>query len=284
MTFKQAKIHIRTQLKHKYPENEISSFIRLIFEDLLNVPFIRFISVENPELSEEQVTTVNNVILRLQKEEPIQYIIGFTEFFGVKIKVAPAVLIPRQETEELVDRIITDGQGKASLKVLDIGTGSGCIAIALAKHLIGSEVYAIDISIPTLEIARSNALENQMQIKFIQGDILSDIPELYNLKFDIIVSNPPYVTRSEKQLMAKNVKDFEPEQALFVEDDTPLIFYERICSISKDLCAPGASLYVEINEKFGAEVKALFLYNGFTEVEIRKDINGKDRFVFGKHV
>ena len=116
------------------------------------------------------------------------------------------------------------------------------------------------------------------------SDILSEIPELSDLKFDIIVSNPPYVMRSEKQFMAKNVTDFEPEQALFVEDNHPLIFYERICSISKDLSAPGGSLYVEINEKFGEEVKALFLHNGFTEVEIRKDINGKDRFVFGKHV
>jgi release factor glutamine methyltransferase len=282
MKFKQTKIHIRTQLQHKYPENEIEAFIRLMFEEILNVPFTKLISEENQKISQEDLVNLEKVISRLKNEEPIQYIIGHTEFYGLKIRVSPAVLIPRPETEELVDWIIRKTRPKKQPCILDLGTGSGCIALALAKNIHASNVYAIDKSKKALETGINNALENNLQITFIQGDILSEIPELSNLKFDIIVSNPPYVCESEKAMMNKNVTAFEPEIALFVKDHHPLIFYERICEWSKTRLKEGGCLFVEINEKFGKEVMALFSENNLKEIEIRNDINGKERFVFGK--
>lgn len=279
MTHKETKIYIRTELKGIYQENEIESFIRIISEDILNIPFIQFIIDDTVLIKEDNFKIIQEAVLRLKTYEPIQYIAGFTYFYEIKIKVSPAVLIPRPETEELVNLIINKNKGRSNLKILDIGTGSGCIALALAKNLDKPEVYALDISIPALKIAESNALDNNVEINFIQGDILKIIPELNHLTFDIIVSNPPYVTESEKALMNKNVKDFEPPTAIFVDNNKALIFYRYITRFSNMHLKPGGMLFFEINEQFGEEIKSYLSQNEFQTIEIHKDINGKDRMI-----
>jgi release factor glutamine methyltransferase len=282
MTIREAKIYIRTELKAIYPENEINAFIRILFEDLLGISGVVSASEHLRELSEEQTNEFVSAVERLKQEEPIQHIVGFTFFYGFKIAVNRAVLIPRPETEELVDMVIKEHAASEALKVLDIGTGSGCIAIALAGHLKNATVYALDIEDQALQVAKSNALENTVQVHFIQGNMFSDISELKPGTFDGIVSNPPYVCESEKAVMSKNVVGFDPPSALYVEDHNPLIFYKRIADYASRLLKPSGSLYVEINERFGKEVSELFEQSGFVDVMIYKDIHGKERFVSGK--
>lgn len=279
MTYKEAKILIRKELSGFYSENEIISFIKIIFSDLFNVTSVQLIINEQKNLTINESTVLDDVIKRLKIFEPIQYIIGQTEFYGLKINVNKHVLIPRPETEELVDLIINENKQRQNLKILDIGTGSGCIAVSLAKNLLNSTVFAVDISSEALNITKSNGLENNVHLTLIHGDILQDISELNTETFDLIVSNPPYVTNSEKELMEKNVLDFEPGTALFVEDNKPLIFYDAIAGFAKQHLNENGKLYFEINERFGNKVKSLLLSAGFIGVEVIKDINGKDRIV-----
>ncbi len=281
MTIKEAKIYIRTELNSLYPENEIDAFIRILFEDLLGISGVISASEPSKELTDEQTKLFENAAERLKEEEPIQHIVGYTCFYGIKITVNKNVLIPRPETEEMVDRILKENTSREGLKVLDIGTGSGCIAIALARNLKNASVYALDIEEKALQIAKSNALENKLQINFIQGDVFSDVSELNAGTFDIIVSNPPYVCESEKALMSKNVIDFDPPSALYVDNHNPLRFYNRISEYSSRLLKPGGRLYVEINERFGKEICELFERAGFVDVSLYKDIQTKDRIVSG---
>jgi release factor glutamine methyltransferase len=224
-------------------------------------------------------------VLRLLQHEPIQYILGESHFYGLKLKVTNAVLIPRPETEELVDWIIKTHQNKENLTILDIGTGSGCIPIALAKHLKNAIVYAIDVSPDALRVAQENAEMSKVNVNFERLDIL-EISEINPLsfggvKFDVMVSNPPYISIEEKEQMQKNVLDYEPPLALFVNDKNPLLFYEKIIFLAKGSLNEGGSLYFEINESFGKEVKDMLGHKHFEQIELIKDLQGKDRMVRG---
>jgi len=215
--------------------------------------------------------------LRLKNFEPIQYILGETEFYGLKLAVNPFVLIPRPETEELVQWIIKS-QLPENCKILDIGTGSGCIALALKNELKNAEVFGTDISENALVVARQNAIKNNLDVDFFQADILKW--EKIDWKtFDVIVSNPPYIRESEKKLIHPNVINHEPASALFVADSNPLVFYRSIAIFAKKQLSGNGLLFFEINENLGSEMKKMLICFGFSEIEIRKDINRKNRMV-----
>lgn len=224
---------------------------------------------------------LQEVISRIQAHEPVQYVIGHTEFYGRKYVVNKNVLIPRGETEEMVNMIVKDHLYKKNiLNILDICTGSGCIAISLAIAFPNSKVSGIDISKKALEVAKTNAEINSIQISFIEADILQPYTITEN-KFDIVVSNPPYVMQNEAQTMDENVLNYEPGLALFVPNHDPLLFYKALAIQSKDLLKPGGKCYFEINQRFGLEVMDLLQGENFKNIEIVKDIHGNDRFVVG---
>jgi release factor glutamine methyltransferase len=236
----------------------------------------------NDSISTENNDHFNLVLERLKRSEPLQYIFSEAFFYGLKFKVNSSVLIPRPETEELVEMIIkTPKNTFSTTKILDIGTGSGCIAISLKRHLPDAEIYALDISEPALEIAAENATNNQMAITFIQGDIRHYVS---SNKFNIIVSNPPYVTEEEGLSMDKNVMDFEPHLALFVPDQNPLEFYLAIADFAFESLHDGGLLYFEINANFALETAAMLTDRFFQDVQIIKDMQGKDRFISAKKV
>ena len=217
---------------------------------------------------------------RLLEYEPVQYILGTTSFYGLDFSVNSKVLIPRPETEELVAWILKDANPNQPLKILDIGSGSGCIAISLAKHLPQASVYALDVSPEALSVAQQNAQQNKVQITGFEANVLEwTSPDLY---FDIIVSNPPYVRELEKEFMAPNVLEHEPHLALFVENDAPLLFYKAIVELSKINLKKEGLLYFEINEYLGVETKALFSSNHFEDVQLKTDIFTKPRMICAK--
>ncbi|TXD85170.1 peptide chain release factor N(5)-glutamine methyltransferase [Subsaximicrobium wynnwilliamsii] len=281
------------ELDLHYGKEEVDSFFNLLIEHYLKLK--RITMLMNPGFvvtkTEEQPLFEALAALKLQK--PIQHIIGETEFYGLPFKVNRHTLIPRPETEELVAWIIEDynaNQDNAeALTILDIGTGSGCIAIALAKQLSASSVYAVDVSEEALKMAVENAKVNEVKIEFGNMDILEpdhrNLPagrqglEFLNLKFDIIVSNPPYVRQLEKELMQANVLDHEPHEALFVEDGNPLLFYRAICELAQAKLKPGGSLYFEINEYLGDEMVQLLKSFHFEDIELKSDIFGKPRMI-----
>ncbi len=279
MTYKETKIYIRKELSDFYPENEIRSFTKLIFEDIFNIKFVELLANENKRINKKQDKLLKEITLRLKKFEPIQYIIGQTEFYGLKFNVNKNVLIPRPETEELVDLIINENNKKSNLQILDIGTGSGCIAISLSKNLKTSNIYAIDIDSNALNIASKNSELNSTKISLFQVDILSTNNNFTSEKFDIIVSNPPYVTHSEKKFMEQNVLKYEPELALFVNDNSPLIFYIAIAKFAKKNLNKNGKLYFEINEQFGKEIVKMLISEDFSDVKILEDISGKNRIL-----
>ena len=229
---------------------------------------------------DEIVEHIDNAIGRLKKYEPIQYILGDTEFYGLNFIVEPGVLIPRPETEELVDLIIKDTPLNASYQLLDIGTGSGCIAITLGNSLKQCSVTAMDISEKALAIASKNSSKNNVAIRLELHDILSN--SNWAQQYDIVVSNPPYVRMSEKQAMKANVLDHEPEIALFVEDSDPLTYYEAILKFCITNLNTGGRLYFEINEYLGNDMVELVQRYEFRDVELIKDLAGKDRFIKAK--
>lgn len=232
------------------------------------------------EVSRDAGLLFNDVLTELKKGKPIQYIIGETDFYGLTFKVNENVLIPRQETEELVDLIIKNHQEK-ELKILDIGTGSGIIPITLKSNLPNATISAIDVSENALIVAKENAQKHKVEVEFIKMDILNQQNWQQLKEFDIIVSNPPYVLQKEKELMHQNVLDFEPHLALFVENENPLLFYKTIVSFAQEKLKEKGYLHFEINEKFGKETADLLNDSGFNQIEIIKDINGKDRIVYG---
>lgn len=225
-------------------------------------------------LTEQEQAAYMQAFEKLAEGIPVQYVLGRAYFCDHWFSVSPATLIPRPETEELVDWIVSDAVGQE--RILDIGTGSGCIAISLADRLPGAEVSGLDISEAALEVAKDNARSIGVSLRWMHLDILEQVPPG---KYDIIVSNPPYVTQREKEQMRPNVLDFEPHTALFVPDEDPLLFYERIAVLSSELLAPHGWVYLEINEYLGNEVVSLMEKEGFSHVELRKDFLGKDRFV-----
>jgi len=272
--------YIRKELQELYSPGEINEFIKLIFFSLREYSFTDLILKRDEKLTPAESERVCEIVTRIKTSEPIQYILGQSEFSGLLLKVNPAVLIPRPETEELVQWIISS-QKTVPSRVLDIGTGSGCIALGLKKAFAGSSVSACDISEEALVVARENAFINQLDIKFFSADILNW--ENYSGwgETELIVSNPPYVTIRDKSCMKKNVTDFEPHQALFAPDNDPLKFYRQIARFSSKWLTENGVLYFEINEQYGHQVVEILYSAGFATVEIRKDMQGKERMIKG---
>ena len=280
MLLKQFRIHFFESLKGIHDENEVESFFFILTEYLHNLKRIDLALNPSFEISEGEVQKWESIISELKTEKPIQYSIGETWFYDSKFYVNEHTLIPRPETEELVDWIIKTHKSKDKidkLAVLDIGTGTGCIPISLKKNIPQAEVFAIDVSEEALKIAHKNAETNQVQINFILQNILET--EDLNQNFDVIVSNPPYVRNLEKQEIKKNVLEFEPHLALFVEDTDALLFYRKIAQLAlKNLTANGL-LFFEINQYLGKETVELLETLGFKNVELKKDIYGNDRMI-----
>ncbi|MDG1375028.1 MAG: peptide chain release factor N(5)-glutamine methyltransferase [Flavobacteriaceae bacterium] len=260
-----------------YPKEEINAFFYRICEQHLDYKRIDVSLKSETLITPETFEYFETIISRLLTYEPIQYILGTTSFFGLEFKVDANVLIPRPETEELVAWILKQTDSSQFLKILDIGTGSGCIAVSLAKHLPNAEVYALDVSPAALEMAQYNAQQNGVQIHAMEANVLEwATPEL---QFDIIVSNPPYVRESEKEFMAPNVLEHEPHLALFVENNHPLVFYKAIVELSKQALKKEGLLYFEINEYLGENTKALCSLDVFKDVQLKTDIFGKHRMM-----
>jgi release factor glutamine methyltransferase len=272
--------YINHTLKDLYPAGEIKSFTRLIMDYVCGLQPHQLLMCKSKELSDTEKKEIERIVERLRKGEPVQYILGETTFCGLRFRVNPSVLIPRPETEELVALILKECTGKR-LRVLDIGTGSGCIAVALSKHLPDAEVVAVDISGEALQTAGANNRANHTAVSFIQSDILSTERAKEEIRgtFDLIVSNPPYVMQWEKIGMRKNVLRYEPEQALFVSNDDPLLFYREIARFGRDKLNGGGLLYLEINAQCGHETVCLLQQEGYKNVELRQDIFGKDRII-----
>ncbi|HET7819833.1 MAG TPA: peptide chain release factor N(5)-glutamine methyltransferase [Bacteroidia bacterium] len=270
----------RDELQGIYPAGEIEAFIFFTLNEYLGFSRKEIKINADQLIKTEKIERFEDVVNQLKNHKPIQYIIGSTEFYGLKLKVNEHVLIPRPETEELVDIIIKDHR-LASITnhtILDIGTGSGCIAIALKKNIPATTVSAIDISEYALKVAMQNAEDNNIHIHFLQHDILKQFPHP-GIKYNIIVSNPPYICYSEKRTMNKNVLDHEPNIALFVPDENALLFYKAITNFALNHLEHGGKLYFEINEKYGDGVTDLLIKKGFNNVILKKDMSGKDRMV-----
>ena len=280
MTIKHYRDYFIQELTSLYDVGEAESFFYLILE--AKHQFKRVDIALQPDLafSETELESWSSILEQLKKEIPIQYILGVTHFYGLEFEVNSAVLIPRPETEELVDWIIQNSKLKAQnskLKILDIGTGSGCIGIALAKNLPNAQVFALDVSEKALATAKKNAEKNQVQLTFIHQSILETVDLAQ--EFDIIVSNPPYVRELEKLEIKKNVLDNEPHLALFVEDNDALIFYRKIAQLAQKNLNPKGQLYFEINQYLGQETLNLLQEMGFKNCELRQDIYGNDRMI-----
>lgn len=277
MKISDLKSNFKKTLSELYPSEEIQSFFNILSEKYLNLSRIEI--ALNPErtISETEADKFQKAILRLQNHEPVQYIIGETEFYGLPFKVNTHTLIPRPETEELVEWILSGFPPSGARGILDIGTGTGCIAISLAKNLPNTKISALDISEEALKIAEANAKLNKVEVDFFQKDILA--AETLPKKYDVIVSNPPYVRELEKKQMQQNVLKYEPHSALYVKDEDPLLFYRAISRLAKNHLNPGGKLFFEINEYLAYEMTELLKAEGFKNIEIKKDIYGKDRML-----
>ncbi len=273
--------YIKKELKPFYPDSEIKSFIRLILEYVCKIKPYEISICKDKKISSNERAEIERIVDCLKDYKPVQYILGETEFFGLPFKVNKSVLIPRPETEELVE-LILENHPEGNLQILDVGTGSGCIAISLAKNMPDSKVYAIDISEEALFVAKENAIRHQATVQFYQQDILTELsPGIDTKKFDIIVSNPPYITPEEKAIMHDNVMKYEPHTALFVPQDNPLLFYEKIAGIGHILLNTNGRLYFEINALYGRETCEMMKKSGYKEVKLFQDISGNDRMVSG---
>lgn len=273
--------YIREELHDYYDTEEIENFIFYLANFFLGFSRTDLVLKKEDTMSESVLLKFNAAIKDLKKYKPIQYIIGSTEFYGIPLKVNSHVLIPRPETEELVDLIVKESVrlNRDTISILDIGTGSGCIAIALKKNIYSSAVFAIDISEKALELAVENARMNSTEISFILADILQSPTIQEEPMFDVIVSNPPYVRNSEKQSMSKNVLDYEPHLALFVGDTDALLFYKSIVKFADKYLKNTGKLYFEINEDMANQMQAMVEEKGYGNSRIIKDLSGKNRIL-----
>ena len=271
---------IRDALKGYYPDSEALALAKMLLVEVFGFSTLELYGGKDKEFSEKHRSVLDEMIRRLLKNEPIQYIIGIESFFGLTFEVNPNVLIPRPETQELVSWIIEDYQSDDSVRILDIGTGSGCIPISLAKQLSKAEVESWDISEGALEVASRNCERNEVKVLLRQKDVLKATPE-GNL-YDVIVSNPPYITNKEKVEMESNVLDWEPSLALFVPDEDPLLFYRKIAQLGCDMLKEGGSLYFEINRAYGEETILMLKELGYNQIELKKDSWGNDRMIKAK--
>ena len=270
--------HYCEQLCSVYDQDEASAMILILLEHYFKITRVKMALEPDMRLSESEMLTFHFAVKDLLKNKPIQYIIGETEFCDLKFKVNENVLIPRPETSELVMNIVNRQQTTDNRlrSIIDIGTGSGCIAISLAKQISNSKVYALDISEKALEVAKENAINNDAEVAFIHDDILN-LKNNIETEFDIIVSNPPYVRELEKAEMRDNVLDWEPHNALFVSDNDPLIFYRNILEFAKSHLKENGEIWFEINEYLGKEMTDLCKEYGFSDIEIFKDFRGRER-------
>ncbi|TDE42302.1 peptide chain release factor N(5)-glutamine methyltransferase [Flavobacterium rhamnosiphilum] len=280
MKIKEYRTQFIQELTPIYDAGESESFFYLILEEKHKLKRIDL--ALNPDLvfSEAEIVVWNSILEQLKQEIPVQYLLGKTSFYGLDFEVNENVLIPRSETEELVDWIISNNlviQESNNLRILDIGTGSGCIAISLAKNIPNATVFAIDVSEKALATAKTNAENNSVNVTFINQNILET--EDLQQQFDIIVSNPPYVRNLEKEEIKKNVLDNEPHLALFVEDNDALIFYKKIAELALENLSENGQLYFEINQYLGKEMVDLLEKMNFKNIELRKDIYGNDRMI-----
>jgi len=280
MILKEFKTLFTDKLSELYPQTEIDSFFFLLVEEYLGFERIDTVLKSAFEISQEQFNLLESATIRLQKEEPIQYILGKTEFYGLPFFVNEHVLIPRPETEELIEWIIekvTSTSLSDQNNILDIGTGSGCIPITLKKKLSKANITSIDVSEIAIEVAIKNAELNNVEINFIHQDILNT-SELHQ-KFGVIVSNPPYVRELEKEEIKNNVLENEPHLALFVEDHNPLLFYDKIADLAKEFLLENGLLFFEINQYLGKETVELLQTKGYKNIELKKDLFGNDRMI-----
>lgn len=274
--------YLQDEIGNLYPENEFRSIRRIIFDRLTGIHPVDFHLKPNTEVSVDVFEKIKEIAKDLREYKPIQYLLGTTEFLGLKLRVTPSVLIPRPETEELADWIIKTHKYNEN-KILDIGTGSGCLAIALDKLMLHSQTDGIDISDEALEIAEENSYMNESIVNFFNYNILEGYngknSQFFKDNYDLIVSNPPYVTESEKAGMLKNVLDNEPHLALFVEDEDPLKFYKAIADFARIKLEWGGFLYFEINPRFQKEIQEMLMLKGFRNIQMRNDLSGKPRLI-----
>ena len=266
------------KLSAEFPQREAEQLIRILLEDLFGIDLKRQLMEPNLCIDERQHYLLSEAVRRLLAGEPVQYVTGMARFNDLLIKVSPAVLIPRPETEELVQKICTTLPKEASFRIWDIGTGSGCIAIALAKRFPDAEVIAFDVSDEALQVAKENAESNGAKVTFVHDDVTHPQSDYFNQPVDLVVSNPPYVCDSERAAMEANVLDWEPETALFVPDDDPLRFYRQILALAKTQLNPEGQVWFEINERLGEEMLLLCREMGFPEAEVLEDFAGRPRF------
>jgi release factor glutamine methyltransferase len=281
MTLNEARTVLTKELKNVYESDELRNIIELVIEHITNMSRAEQVKNKPPYLTCTQLEDLDAITERLKKNEPVQYVLGEAWFAGMKFKVNKNVLIPRPETEELVDWIVKEAVSfeLRVMSILDIGTGSGCIPITLKKKLMEATVSAIDVCSEALFTATENAMELNADVDFLLLNFL-DEPKWNELgQYDIIVSNPPYVKQSEINAMHDRVKEFEPHLALFVPDGDALLFYKKLSDFSQKHLNPGGRLFVEINEALGEEVANLFKSAGFANIELRKDMQGKDRMI-----
>lgn len=276
----QIKSPFISSLRSYYSQGEAEELFWLVAEHITGQSRFQLKLNHSQGFSKEQEVAMGNILKELEEGKPFQYIVGEAWFYNQKYLVSEAVLIPRPETEELVDLILKENKSE-NLKILDIGTGSGCIPIALKTHLPAAQVFGIDISEDALKVAKANAGNLGQNVMFLRIDILNDVPVILpdDQRFDIIVSNPPYITPEEKLAMHKNVLDYEPHLALFVDQDKPLIFYEAIVNFALTNLKRAGKLYFEINKTYGKEIVHLLAEKGFKSISVRRDLSGHDRMV-----
>jgi release factor glutamine methyltransferase len=294
-TIKDVFAEFKQGLSGLYDANESEAITLLAISEISNFSKAKIKAFLETELTEQQTEQLTNILPQLKTGKPIQYILGTIEFYGLPFKVNPSVLIPRPETEELVEWVIKSvGSGQWAVgsgqfpvgsvqlgvgSILDIGTGSGCIAISLKKNLPSYKVSAIDISVDALKTAKENAALNEVAVDFIEADILNPKSDIEHPKSEIIISNPPYVTIRDKTQMHTNVTDFEPHTALFVPEDDPLIFYKAIADFAVRHLSPNGLLFFEINESYGNQIVELLAAKSFQNIQLRKDMSGRDRML-----
>ncbi len=260
-----------------YETDEANAIIRMLFEEVLMEKYNPVIW-NTKTLTDAELEKIESVVTRLKLYEPLQYILGYTSFMGLKFELNRHTLVPRPETEELVKNILQLNSLNHPV-ILDIGTGSGCIAISLKNKLPNAKVYATDISLEALQIAETNAKNNQVTIQFMQHDILKQDPAIKNV--NILVSNPPYITTQEKSSLSQNVVSFEPEKALFVTNNDPLQFYKKLAKTGNKLLIPGGMIALEINQLYSSEVITLLESENYKQVICKNDLNANPRMVFG---
>ncbi|WP_345951921.1 peptide chain release factor N(5)-glutamine methyltransferase [Mucilaginibacter sp. PAMB04274] len=279
-TVKDAFDRFKTDLTGMYSTQETDAITSLLLSDLTGKNKGWLKAFDSYEMSTEQSQQLLDALEQLKTGKPIQYILGHTEFYGLNFMVNPSVLIPRPETEELVEWVLASVDRETKYDILDMGTGSGCIPICLKKFLPASTVASIDLSAEALQTAERNAELNQVDVKFLQADILNLAePEVTSKQYNVIVSNPPYVTMTDKEQMHQNVTNFEPHTALFVSNEQPLIFYEAIASFAHTNLTKNGFLFFEINESYGNKTVDMLLAKGFVNIELRQDMTGKDRMI-----